>query len=242
MWLIYKKAPEFSGAFLPFSSLQKLFFWLGVKPMKKKHVLIVYYSLTNQTRGLLEAYSSGLSDPKICLEICSLHPLHPLRLPLRSNFSLLKAMWQPFWRRRCQIEDPCLQRSHYDHIIIAGPTWSFQPSAPILAFWQDYGDIVAATRVDFLISCRSCWRNHYWGLRRLCKKHGGLPGEPLLFEHASDEPWCTIGLLLYLRGIYANRLPLWLKKRYPFFGHSYNQWADVYDRGALLRQQLLDMM
>lgn len=208
--------------------------------MVEKHILIVYYSLSQQTGRLVHRFCEGLNSSGVKVEICCLRPKIPLTLPIKSNISLFRIMWWTFWRTRIPIEDVEFQRMHYDHIVIAGPTWSYQPSGPILDFLDRYGrQVVAGHSVSFLITCRSYWRTHYWGMKRICSKLKGIPKKPIIFKHPTHEPWCTIGLLLWLRGIYSDRQPNWFRKRYPSYGHSEEQLLLAEQEGEELGQRIL---
>lgn len=150
-------------------------------------------------------------------------------------------MWNPFLRKRLEINPPPIKRESYDHIVLAGPTWSYQPSGPILDFLDKFGEqYLRGTQVSFLISCRSYWRTHYWGMKHICKKHGAvIETEPTIFQHQVSEPWRTIGLLLWVRGYRQNEFPNWFRKRYPHYGHTDKQLIESYHKGVLLGEQLI---
>lgn len=176
------------------------------------------------------------------VELCCLRPTVPILFPLTSNISLLKRMWDPFLRKRVSINPPSIKRDSYDRIVIAGPTWSYQPSGPILDFLDKYGEkYLSGNQVSFIISCRSYWRNHYWGIKSICKKLGGqVDTQPTIFQHPVSEPWKTIGLLLWVRGYRQSEMPKWFRKRYPYYGHTEKQLIKAYHQGVLLGEQLID--
>lgn len=206
-----------------------------------KHVLIVYYSFTQQTHKLIERYRDGLAYMGVQVELCCLRPTVPILFPLTSNISLLKRMWNPFLRKRVEINPPPVKREFYDHIVIAGPTWSYQPSGPILDFLDKFGEkYLKGTSVSFLISCRSYWRTHYWGLKSICKGIGAeVDNVPVVFQHPVSEPWKTIGLLLWVRGYRHSEFPEWFRKKYPYYGHTEKQLIEAYHKGVLLAEQLV---
>ena len=207
--------------------------------MAKKQVALIYYSLSHQTKRLIDSYRKGLEDSGLVVELYPLQPLSPLRIPLRTNVSLFKEMLFTFLRKRSEIHPLTLQADDYDYIVLAGPTWSYQPSGPMLSFLDNYGPQLSGKKVGFLISCRSYWRSHYWSLRHSCKKFGASPERAVVFEHASEEPWCTIGLLVWLRGVHYSKLPKWFQKKYPYYGHSSQQVEQAYREGVLLAEEIL---
>ena len=210
--------------------------------MEEKQVLIVYYSLSQQTYGLVQNLSDGLRSTGVSVELYRLRPQTPVVVPIKSNFDLFRIMWSTTLRTRTEIRPVQLQRTTYDHIIIAGPTWSYNPSGPVLKFLDTYGkQLLKDTSVSFLISCRSYWRTHYWGLKMACRKSGAKVQKPMAFQHSAAEPWCTFGLLYWLRGVYEKNLPGWLLKRYSHFGHSEEQFSEARNAGVQLGNSIIEL-
>ena len=209
--------------------------------MEEKQVLIVYYSLSQQTYRLVQNLSEGLQSTGASVELFRLRPQTPVVVPIKSNFDLFRIMMSTTVRTRTEIRPVQLQRATYDHIIIAGPTWSYNPSGPVLKFLDTYGtQLLKDTSVSFLISCRSYWLTHYWGLKRMCVKCGGRTQKPTVFRHSTAEPWCTFGLLYWLRGVYEKNLPGWLLKRYSHFGHSEEQFKEAREAGVRLGNSIME--
>jgi hypothetical protein len=206
----------------------------------KKRVLIVYYSYTQQTRLLLKRFREGLEQAGVVVTVERLEPLAPFEIPFRSNFRLLTVMVRTFFRQRSPVQ-PVAPGCYgdWDRIVIAGPTWSYQPSGPILAFLDREGKgIFAGQRVLPLISCRSYWRVHYWSLRRRLRQFGAEIDPPLVFCHPIREPWRVIGLLLQLRGKMVRRGESWFRRFYPAYGHSPAQIEEAYRKGRELAAEL----
>ncbi|MEE4134887.1 MAG: hypothetical protein V2I32_02325 [Desulforhopalus sp.] len=209
--------------------------------MASKRVLIVYYSYTQQTRLLLKKFSEGLATADISVTLQRLEPVSPYEFPFRSNLRLLWAMTVTFFRRRMAVKPPaeaCF--TDWDRIIVAGPTWSFQPSGPVLAFFDLYGSrLFAGRRVLPVISCRSYWRWHLFSLRRALQRCGAQVDPPLVFCHPIREPWRVIGLVLQLRGKMVRRENSWFRRHYPGYGHSREQLDEAFARGQQLADELL---
>jgi multimeric flavodoxin WrbA len=167
----------------------------------KKRVLILYYSFSSQTRNLLQAFVDGLEFHGV--EICwqQLKPLQKLQFPLGSITSTLTMMVQTSLRKRFKIEaidKVCY--SDWDLVILAGPTWSYNPSGPVLSLIDHCGDLFNGRKVMPFISCRGYWRLHLWGLNSMLRKKGAMVLNPLIFLHVGAEPWLTIGVFLKLAG------------------------------------------
>jgi len=201
---------------------------------KNPAVLIIYYSFSAQTASLVKAMARGLEESGAGVEKIRLAPLRPLRFPLRSIFLTLKMMLTTFLRQRLPIEPPEEIKKAPDLIILAGPTWSYNPSGPVLSFLDRYGrKYLDRRKVMPLISCRGYWRLHAFSLKHQLRRCNAIPLPPLVFTHPSPEPWRTIGVFLKI----ARRTPeksAFFKKRYPRYGHSHEQINCAEEYGRVL--------
>lgn len=208
--------------------------------MSKKRVLVIYFSFSSQTRNLVRAIIEGLNGSDISVNVEVLKLVHPLHFPLKTYPRTLKMMFITCFRPRFEIEpiDPqCLEK--HDLIVLAGPTWSYNPSGPILSFLDRYGNtVLKGNPVIPLISCRGYWRLHHWGLRRLLNRCGATVIAPLIFTHTTKEPWRTIGVFLKLAGKVPESGKSWFRRYYPKYGHSQEQIADAGKIGKTIADYL----
>lgn len=204
-------------------------------------MLIVFYSFTQQTRLLLKKFVAGLEEEGIEVVLERLEPVEPYDFPFKSNLSLATAMVMTFFRRRLTIHPVnanCFDG--WDCIVLAGPTWSYHPSGPMLDFLDRYGrQVCAGKAVIPFISCRSYWRLHYWTMRRRLTSYGARTEPPIVFMHPIREPWRLIGLVLQLRGKMVRRENSWFRRHYPGYGHSKEQGDMAMAEGRRLAQKLL---
>lgn len=206
----------------------------------KKRVLIVYYSFTQQTRILVRQFCRGLEGEGVEVAFERIKPLNPYEFPFKTDLRLVNVMIRTFFRGRKEVEpvsDRCFEA--WDYIVLAGPTWSYHPSGPMLDFLDRYGaSVLRGQKVIPFISCRSYWRLHHLSLRRVFKKLGAEPQAPIIFMHPTKEPYRFIGLLLKLRGkmIRSN----WFRKHYEMYGHSKEQAMQAFDYGVKLGKSMLD--
>ncbi len=209
--------------------------------MQKKRVLIVFYSFTQQTRLLLKKFVEGLEGEGIEVALERLKPVTPYGFPFKTNFRLAIAMIGTFFLRRMTIQpvnETCFK--DWDCIVLAGPTWSYHPSGPMLDFLDRYGKQVCAGKMVIpFISCRSYWRLHYWTVKKRLQQYGARPAQPIVFEHASKEPWRFIGLVLQLRGKMIRKENSWFRKHYPAYGHSKTQGNEAKAAGRQVALGLL---
>jgi hypothetical protein len=202
-------------------------------------VLILYYSLSAQTSGLVHRLGAGLEAQGVHLACERLQPLAPRHFPLGTIPATLFMMLTTFLRTRMPIQPlPPSCWEHYDLIVLAGPTWSYNPSGPVLSLLdRDGARLFAGQQVLPLISCRGYWRMHWLSLRRQLGRCGAKVVGRMIFAHPSKEPWRTIGVFLKLAGRVPER-SRWLGRYYPRYGHSREQQEQAFACGAAIGQAL----
>jgi len=190
----------------------------------------------------LKKFISGLEGSGVEVTQERLEPIHPYEFPFRSNMRLMTAMAMTFLRKRMTIR-PVAEFCYgpWDCIVLAGPTWSYHPSGPVLDFLDRFAKEVCggATVIPF-ISCRSYWQLHFWTLKRRLAVFGCNVRNPIVFMHPQKDPWRFIGLILQLRGKMMRRENSWFRKHYPGYGHSKEQGNEAMDAGKQLAEQLLN--
>ena len=168
-----------------------------------------------------------------------IRPIDPPSFPFGSVLGTFYMMTVTFFRKRLSIHK-LSENSYldYDLIILAGPTWSYNPSGPVLAMLDRAGKrLFSGKKVIPLISCRGYWRAHFYGLRRLLQKSGAIVVNRIVFCHPSKEPWRTIGVFLKLAGKTPERMKL-LKGRYPKYGHTRMQVDEAHEFGRMIGESL----
>jgi len=209
--------------------------------VSKKRILILSYSYSNQTSNLLKKLVAGLEESDIEILWERLLPIQELRFPIGTIPSTLLMMVQTFFRKRYPVQ-PIDQKvfDQWDLIILAGPTWSYNPTGVVLSFLDRDGDKLFKDQAVLpFISCRGYWRVHFWGLRSLLKKCGArVVADPIVFKHPTTEPWNTIGVFLKLAGKMPERGKGWFRIYYPKYGHSRKQIETAYELGRKLGQDM----
>ncbi|MEE4166505.1 MAG: hypothetical protein V2I35_10945, partial [Desulfocapsaceae bacterium] len=119
----------------------------------------------------------------------------------------------------------------YDLIVLSGPTWSYNPSGPILSLLdRDGRKLFSGRQVLPLLSCRGFYRLHDFLLRLQLSRLGAELQKSLIFAHPVPEPWSTIGVLLKSSGYCPEKMK-YLGTRFPHFGHTVNQLHQARIRG-----------
>ncbi len=208
--------------------------------MVKKRVLIVIYSFSHQTHNLIKGFVQGLEENDVEVSWENIRTVEPLRFPIGTFFSTIKMMLLTAIRKRYAIQEisaGCFDG--WDLIILAGPTWSYNPSGPILSlFDRDGKRLFGGQRVLPFISCRGYWRLHLLGLHRLLKKYGAECTDPIIFSHPTPEPWRTIGVFLKLAGKVPEAGSSWFRRFYPKYGHSRQQVDEAIDVGRSIGESI----
>lgn len=204
-----------------------------------KKILILSYSFSGQTSGLLRQLQTGLQQEGHEVVKERLIPLTPLKFPTGSFASCFKMMITTFLRQRIPIHPlPAVCHDHYDLILIGGPTWSYNPSGPILSLLdRDGRTLFKGQTVLPVISCRGYWRLHYHGLTRILNRCGARIPNRIIFSHPNKEPWRTIGVFLKIAGKAPERWPV-LSRHYSHFGHSKEQQEEAARFGSMLGKAL----
>lgn len=202
---------------------------------KKRRVLLLYYSFSGQTSGLLNHIAHGLKKEGIGINFLRLRPVTPLRFPVGSILATLRMMLITSFRWRVTIKEPePAIWENYDLILLAGPTWSYNPSGPILDLIDRFGGRLFKDRIVLpVISCRGYWRLHWWGLKKLLLKCGAEVPNRIVFAHPLPEPWRTLGVFLKIAGKAPERSKL-LGRHYHRYGHSRQQLQEAESLGVAI--------
>jgi hypothetical protein len=205
-----------------------------------KRILILQYSFSAQTRKLVRSMMEGLEEYPVSIFRERLRPVTEQHFPIGSAFKIAVKMIVTMFRQRVPIQPLSAQCfDEYDLIILAGPTWSYNPSGPVLSLLDRDGEQLFRDQVVLpVISCRGFWRTHWWGIRSLLRKLGATVPNGIIFNHPSKEPWCTMGVLLKLAGKIPERMP-WMQKHYKQYGHSRTQMAEARRFGELIGGALI---
>jgi multimeric flavodoxin WrbA len=202
-------------------------------------VLILFYSFSGQTSGLLSRLTAGLEERGVFVVTEHLRPIESLRFPVGTYWATMKMMLTTFFRKRIRIKEvsaACFD--DFDVIILAGPTWSYNPSGPVLSLLDQYGKkIFKGNKVIPVISCRGYWRLHWYGLRKILRQYGAEVVNKIIFTHPNKEPWRTVGVFLKLAGKNPEKSPFW-GRHYSKYGHSMVQQVEAYRFGLRIGEAI----
>ncbi len=211
---------------------------MGTDSEKPKRALIIYYTFSTQTAKLVHHLRKGFKEAGIEVETLKLIPEKKLSFPLHSVSRTISMMLRTFFRQRVQIKPVDKEQIRKaDIIVLAGPTWSYNPSGPVLDFLDKYSYLLKGKKVLPVISCRKYWRTHYRYLKRKITSCGGKCLSPIVFTHLIKEPWSTIGTFMTIAGINP-RHHSFMRKHYPRYGHNQTQLAEMEKRARDIARSL----
>lgn len=200
---------------------------------------MIYYSFSGQTGVLINRLAAGLKEQGIEVFFEKLKPVRHLRFPVGSIFRTYLMMFSTFFRKRIPIQELSVKcRQEYDLVVLAGPTWSYNPSGPVLSFLdRDGREVLEGREVLPLISCRGYWKMHWRYLRRKLAQCGAHYSNMIAFSHPNQEPWRTVGVFLKIAGRNPERSGF-ISRYYSRFGHSGEQMGEAHHFGVLIGQAL----
>ncbi len=211
---------------------------MGTGPEKAKSVLVIYYSFSNQTAKLVHHLRKGFKEAGIEVDTLKLIPKKKLSFPLHSVARTISMMLRTFFRQRVRIRSVDKEKiTKADMVVLAGPTWSYNPSGPVLDFLDRYSDLLEGKKVLPVISCRKYWRSHYRYLKKKIDSCRGKCLVPVVFTHKVKEPWSTIGTFMTIAGINPRHHSL-TRKYYPRYGHNQAQLAEMEERARGIARSL----
>jgi len=204
----------------------------------KKSVVVVYYSFSTQTAKLVHRLRKGFRQAGFEVETLKIVPEKELSFPLYSIPKTIFMMITTFLRKRIGIRpvDKRLIESA-NLVVIAGPTWSYNPSGPILDFLDRYSNLLKAKDVLPVISCRKYWRAHFNYLKGKIESAGGRCMGPIVFTHNIKEPWSTVGTFMTIAGINPRSFAF-MRRYYPRYGHNHEQLKQMEQQARTLAMRL----
>lgn len=210
--------------------------------MKPKKVLIIFYSFSSQTLGVVNGLAKGLEEGGVIVQFEQLKPLHPPSFPANSYSKALRMMFAAFMRHQIAVEKPvAVNSSDWDLVVCAGPTWSYHPSGPMLYFLSHFAEeLLSGKLVLPFICCRTYWRLHAWEMRRILERSGAKVLTAMAVRHPFQGFWCTFGVFAKLAGKMPGFCQPLLKTYCPRFGYTQQQIEAVRNIGLRLAQALYD--
>ncbi|MEJ2031625.1 MAG: hypothetical protein P8Y63_00965 [Deltaproteobacteria bacterium] len=205
---------------------------------RQPRILLIFFSFSGQTAALIGRLAGGLQEAGTQVVVERLRPVRPLSFPLGGVLATVRLMITTAFRQRLPIRklsERC--RQPFDLIILAGPTWSYNPSGPVLSLLDRDRDLFRGQTVLPLISCRGYWRLHWLGLRRKLSRRGARTPNLVVFTHPHPEPWRTIGVFLKIAGKNPEKTSL-LGHHYRSFGHSQEQRQEAHRFGVIIGRAL----
>ncbi|MFM7201583.1 MAG: hypothetical protein ACKO6N_12405 [Myxococcota bacterium] len=169
--------------------------------MQQRHVLALYYSMTQQTAQVMQRVATTLEVQQHQVELVKLRPLKEWTVPMdKAEFFRywLKMMWLQEEPQH-PIQPLQLQRKVYDCIVLGFQPWNLQISIPMNNFLEsDDAEILRNTDVVLVITARGRWERCYRLAREKVERRGGRVMDVLVLLHPGKEPANIITTVYHL--------------------------------------------
>jgi len=203
-------------------------------------VLIIFFSFSGQTARLLNQIVVGIKEQGVKVVLEKLRPQEPLRFPLGGVLPALFMMLTTFLGFRIPIKELSANcNEDFDLIILAGPTWSYNPSGPVLSLLDRAGKKLFNGKLVLpVISCRGYWRLHWYKLRKKLLQCGAVVPNIVAFTHPVKEPWSSVGVFLKIAGKSPEKSKL-IGRYYRRYGHSKDQLDEAWRFGMQIGEAIV---
>jgi hypothetical protein len=188
-----------------------------MNPEKKRSVLFVYFTYTQQTLKVVEAMAEVLrgrgcdvtlaaiefTDPRYAARFREF----PMSHPFRELVGMIPA--ESPRRRSAKIRIPdVVTESEYDLVCIGSPTWWLSTDVPIRSFLQSdtASRVLKGKPFAAAVCCRRYWKHNLKTVRRLGTGRGGVFADGVHFRYQGGQVRSLLSLLSYLgSGEYRQR-------------------------------------
>lgn len=187
-----------------------------------RRVLIVYYSLTQQTRLVAETIAEELRGRGFAVDFLPIEfsdPQYSLNIPLRPFWrKLLGMIWPQVMQRSGRIKmDSSQLASIYDLVCIGSPTWWLHPAMPITTFLRcdEAKRLLSGVPFAAFAVCRKFWWNNLRLVKKRAIRRGGKFTRGAAFCFQGGQVRSMLSFLNYMKNG-ENRPRFWGFDIFPF--------------------------
>jgi menaquinone-dependent protoporphyrinogen IX oxidase len=174
---------------------------------KKRQVLIVYYTYTQQSLAVAEAMAEVFRDRDCEVRLAGIeftdkrYAERFTRFPLRHAFLDIFGMMPAQLRSatgEIRVPDEA-QQGDYDLVCIGSPTWWIKTSVPIRSYLKSEAAarLLDGKRFAAFVVCRRYWSINLKAVKKLGTKHGGEWVDGTHFSFAGGQVRSLLALLSY---------------------------------------------
>lgn len=167
---------------------------------KNKRVLVLYYSLTGQTKMVLDEISDVLTASGHKVDMHRVEPVNDWTVPY--DKFLFFYNWTKIWlgmNLTQPIQPLYLNKDDYDYILIGFQPWNLAPSMPINSFLDSpMANIFSGKKVIGIVTCRTRWERSYRIVKDKIARAGGELIDGLVIMNHEREPYNMITTTYYL--------------------------------------------
>lgn len=179
-----------------------------------QNALVLYYSLTGNTRNGADRIASGLEATGYRVDLVPIEVERPrIAFPFPNVWAFISLTLRSIFRTPVEIKPLNIQEDRdYDLIILGTQTWFVGMGLPMQAVFEQarYRPIFDGKDVAIFIICRGLWRRSQAMLFDRVQRWGGNVIAIRAYTHAGKEPSRFFSLAFYL--IYHKvGKPAWLR-------------------------------
>lgn len=188
----------------------------------KPRVLILYYSLTNQTHRVAEAMGETFRDRGCDVDACCIEFVderYRIELPFRPVLRKLASWFLPQVLGKTgdvRVTDEVLS-GDYDFVCLGSPTWWVNPAMPIVSFLKSpsANRVLAGKRFAVFAVCRKVWWYNMRRVRKMGQKQGGEFVQGAAFCFRGSQLQSALSFISFMKNE-ANLDRFWGFKIYEF--------------------------
>ena len=165
-----------------------------------KRILVLYYSLTNQTELVLKEIIDELVAAGHKIDKRRIQPVDDWTLPLDKKTFYWN--WFKIWigmNLTQPLHHMDLNPDDYDYIILGFQPWNLAPSMPVNSFLDSpMASIFKGKKVIGVVTCRARWERSYRIAKEKIERAGGRLIDGLVIMNSEKEPYNMVTTARYL--------------------------------------------
>lgn len=172
----------------------------------KPRVLLLYYSLTHQTRRVAQSMAESFRERGCETDECAIEfvdEYYRIEFPLKPF--LPKLLWW-FWPQLCgrtgavRVPPEILDRE-YDLVCIGSPTWWLKPAMPVASFLKSETakKLLDGKRFAVFTVCRAIWWNNLRIVKKLATRQGATFVDGAAFCFRGNQLQTGLSFINYMQ-------------------------------------------
>lgn len=207
-----------------------------------KRILVLYYSLTEQTQNVLNIIRDELAGAGHTIDMRRIQPVNDWKLPLDKK--IFFSNWAKVWvgmNLTQPIHHMDLKADDYDYIILGFQPWNLAPSIPVNSFLDSgMAEIFRGKKVIGVVTCRTRWERSFRIAKDKIERRGGKMVDGFVVMNYEREPYNFVTTTYQLFEGHEPPSDHWLSKYFRPYGIGDDSLAVTREYGHELAQRLTE--